>query len=89
MFKRGTGGKITDFDGDRLRARLFLSRYEIFATPTLLFLGPDGRPLAEPIVGYNDPSSYRALLTDRLSRAQTALEAGSNRAMPAVAAVRP
>jgi thioredoxin-related protein len=88
-FARDTGGKITDFDGDRVRSRLFLSRYDVFATPTLLFLGADGSPLAAPLVGYNDPSSYRSLLAERLHRARLALEDGTAPGTPAVAVARP
>ena len=36
-FHQNTGGKVTDFDGERIRSRVFLSRYQVFATPTLLF----------------------------------------------------
>lgn len=76
IYDKGTCGKITDFDGERLRARLFTSRYDIFATPTLLFLAPDGKVLADPLVGYNDAASYLALVSGRLKHAQLALEAG-------------
>ncbi|MEA3273921.1 MAG: thioredoxin fold domain-containing protein [Pseudomonadota bacterium] len=88
-FDRESRGKITDFDGERLRARLFLSRYEIFATPTLLFLGPDGETLAPPLVGYNDPESYRELVGERLSLAQDAMLVASDRQSPVLATTAP
>jgi thioredoxin-related protein len=85
-FHRDTGGKINDFDGERLRARLFLSRYGIFATPTLLFLDAEGRPLAPALVGYSEAQAYRQLVAARLSRAQATLDAGAEERTRAVLA---
>jgi len=68
------GGKIVDFDGEKVRARLFLRRYEVFATPTLLFLDKDGRPLHEPLVGFNGRDNYLPLLTSALTQSRAALE---------------
>lgn len=67
------GGKITDFDGERVRSRIFLSRYGVFAVPTLLFLDAEGKPLIEPLVGYNTPETYRQLLSERLARVREKL----------------
>ena len=53
-----TGGKMTDFDGELIRSRLFKKRYQIFATPTLLILDSSGRLLARPLVGYNSKNEY-------------------------------
>lgn len=82
-YHESTGGKITDFDGRRLRSRIFISRYGVFATPTLLFLDADGRPLTDALVGYNDAMNYRHLLTGRLDQAQLALETGNDGNKPA------
>jgi len=84
---RDTGGKVTDFDGERVRSRIFLSRYEVFATPTVLFLDPDGEPLAAPLVGYSDPDEYRQLLSDRLEQSRLVLAEREKRAAPALADV--
>lgn len=73
-FPNDTGGKITDFDGERVRSRMFLSRYEVFATPTVLFLDPSGDQLADPIVGYNEEDLYRSIVAERLSEARFALD---------------
>ena len=86
--QRETGGKITDFDGERLRARLFLARYDIFATPTVLFLDSQGGSLAPPVVGYNDAEAYLQIFTSRLKQAQVALSANNvepHRALASVA----
>ena len=62
-----SGGKLVDFDGERVRARIFVGRYQVFATPTLLFLGPDGIPLRAPLVGFNGKDAYGPLLDQALS----------------------
>lgn len=72
---RDAGGKLTDFDGERVRSRVFLARYQIFATPTLLFLDADGNALVEPLVGYSAPDNYRELLSERLTMARQKLVA--------------
>jgi thioredoxin-related protein len=68
-----TGGKLIDFDGEKVRARLFLSRYEVFATPTVLFLDHHGKPLREPLIGFNDAEQYQALLEQALRESHLAL----------------
>jgi len=73
---RDEGGKVIDFDGERVRSRLFLARYEIFATPTLLLLSPEGELLASPIVGFNGPQAYGDLVAKRLKGAQHNLASG-------------
>jgi len=73
---RDEGGKVIDFDGERIRTRLFLARYEIFATPTLLLLSPEGELLAPPIVGFNGPQAYGELITKRVKSAQRNLASG-------------
>jgi thioredoxin-related protein len=82
---REAGGKVRDFDGERVRARLFLGRYEVFAAPTLLFLDPQGRTLAPALVGYGDLESYRGLLTERLRRAQAVMQVLNPDPRPALA----
>ena len=73
---REEGGKVTDFDGERIRTRLFLNRYEIFATPTLLFLSPEGEMLAPALVGFNGAQSYGDLVTKRVKHASVNLASG-------------
>lgn len=74
VFDINTGGKLTDFDGERIRSRQFKRRYGIFATPTLLILDPQGHPLTEPLVGYNSAEEYRELLHTSLVASFEALE---------------
>jgi thioredoxin-related protein len=73
---REEGGKVTDFDGERIRTQVFLARYGVFATPTLLFLSPSGEVLAPALVGYNGAASYDDLVTKRLNQAHHNLVSG-------------
>lgn len=57
-----SGGKMTDFDGELIRSRQFKQRYHVFATPTLLILDSAGRPLRDPIVGYDSKDQYQSRL---------------------------
>ena len=50
------------------------SSYGIFATPTLLIIDAEGRPLTDPIVGYNSASEYKELLNASLVTSYKALE---------------
>ena len=68
------GGKMTDFDGIPIRSRLFSSRYDIFATPTLTFLDSHGTVLTAPIVGYDNPYSYKFRLQKALANSRIVLE---------------
>ncbi len=68
------GGKITDFNGERIRSRQFKRRYGIFATPTLLILDAEGKLLSSPLVGYNSSSEYRELLQNHLVTSYKALK---------------
>ena len=63
-----TGGKLLDFDGERIRARIFLGRYNIFASPTLLFLDAAGHALHKPLIGYNGRDEYSSLLLEALDK---------------------
>ena len=69
-------GKVTDFDGERIRTRLFLARYGIFATPTLLLLSPEGEMLAPALVGFNGAQKYGDLVAKRMNRAHANLASG-------------
>ncbi len=72
-----TGGKLVDFDGEKVRARVFLRRYGVFATPTLLILNTDGVALHNPLVGYKDAEAYYSLL-DQALRQSAGLQFGNS-----------
>jgi thioredoxin-related protein len=82
---RDSVGKLTDFDGERVRTRVFLSRYEVFATPTLLFLSPSGETLAPALVGYSGSGDYPQMVSKRLASATEALGSGDRMAHAALA----
>ena len=52
------GGKIRDFNGEKIRTRIFVNRYGIYATPTLMLVDNRGNPLGTPIVGFNNREDY-------------------------------
>ncbi|MCW8891443.1 MAG: thioredoxin fold domain-containing protein [Sedimenticola sp.] len=68
-YKINRAGKVVDFDGLNVRSRVFVSRYQIFATPTVLFLDPKGEIIGEPIVGFNNAEEYRTLLNNAINKA--------------------
>jgi len=72
-FNIDEGGKITDFDGERVRTRIFVDRYAIYATPTVVLVNYRGQLLTEPIVGFNGADSYTSFLDDAISSAVMSL----------------
>ena len=56
------GGKIRDFDGEKIRTGIFVSRYGVYATPTLMLVDQQGRSIGEPIVGFNNREDYAPYL---------------------------
>jgi hypothetical protein len=48
-----TDSTLLDLDGSKISAASLADRYSTNVTPTLLFLGPDGKELTDRIVGIN------------------------------------
>ena len=69
------GGKVNDFDGERVRAAYFVRRYEVFATPTIVIVDHQGEPLVEPLVGFNGAEQYGDLFDAALADALALLRA--------------
>jgi thioredoxin-related protein len=65
---------LRDFDGKRLTHDTLARRYRARFAPTVLFLGPTGEPLAEPLVGYQSEDFYGAYFEERLAQARQKLE---------------
>lgn len=63
-----TTGKLVDFNGEKVRSGVFVRRYAVHVTPTLLLLDAAGRALHEPLVGYKDPDAYYTRLQEALIR---------------------
>lgn len=64
----GSGGKVGDFDGEKIRTRIFVSRYDVYATPTLMLVDHQGRLLGTPIVGFNNREDYAPYLADLIEK---------------------
>nr|WP_316641294.1 hypothetical protein [uncultured Roseateles sp.] len=64
---------LTDFDGQRRSQDAVLRRLGARFAPSVLFLGPKGRALAEPLVGALLPDFYAAYLDERLAIARKTL----------------
>jgi thioredoxin-related protein len=63
---------LTGFDGKATTAAAWTKTWKASFTPTVLFLGPEGQKLAEPLVGVAVPDFYGAYLDERLALARTA-----------------
>ncbi len=60
------GGKIRDFDGKMIDSDDFAERYNVFVTPTLVFLGYQGQQLAETIIGVNTLELFAGRVDDAI-----------------------
>lgn len=58
----GARAEVVGFDGNREAVEALAERYDVFVTPTVVFIGPDGNPLAEKLVGYSSPDFYGSYL---------------------------
>lgn len=52
------GSNVRDFKGKLLTSSAFAHGYNVYLTPTLLFLDPDGNELTERIVGIQTPEMF-------------------------------
>lgn len=68
------GVMVEDFEGEIRPARRIADQYRVDMTPTLLFLGPDGKELAERIVGLLTPDFYGGYIDRGIDSANAALE---------------
>jgi len=70
---------IVGFDGAAGSGWSIAEGYEALFTPTVLLVGPDGRELADRIVGLNTPEMYGWYLDREIDRAAAALGGGGGR----------
>lgn len=66
---------LVGFDGKATTAAAQTRAWKATFTPTVLFLGPQGQKLAEPLVGAAIPDFYGAYLDERLVLARRAVVA--------------
>lgn len=67
-----TVSELADASGQRQPIAALLRQLNVRFFPTVLFLGPDGRALAEPLLGADQSGFYGAYLDARLQQAQAA-----------------
>ena len=64
---------VRDFDGRMVTHDALVQRWRVSIAPTLLFLGPGGREVAERMEGAYQPDFYGPYLEDRIEKAQSAI----------------
>lgn len=67
-------GNLQDFDGQMTTPAALATVWKARFTPTVLFFGPDGRELAERLVGVAVPDFYGEYLEARLTEARNKLK---------------
>ena len=67
--------ELRGFDGYKLDVSIIASDYVITTTPTMLFLGPDGKELTKRIVGINTPELFSFYVDKAIDKATTKLKA--------------
>lgn len=71
---RDRTSNLQGFDGENITPAEQARRWKARFAPTVLFLGPDGRELAERLVGVAVPDFYGEYLDARLATARKALK---------------
>ena len=71
--------EVRSFDGELVKSDALAERYGVSVVPTVLFLGPDGRELHEPMVGINVVEMYGYYLDKAIDEAALALGVGGDR----------
>lgn len=64
----------TDFDGQQLNADALAQRYNVFVTPTVVFVNDKGEEIAERLVGINTVDYYGAYLDQSIDAALSHME---------------
>jgi thioredoxin-related protein len=63
------GETVVDFQGRKRTAIDFMHDYQVYVTPTLLFLGMDGRELEKQMTGINTVEMYWYYLSESIRAA--------------------
>lgn len=64
----GVYHEMLNYDGKHSNHQLLADRYDISLTPTIAFVGPDGEPLAKPIVGILTMDFYHYYFEEALGK---------------------
>ncbi|MCK4744014.1 MAG: thioredoxin family protein [Sulfuriflexus sp.] len=67
---------IRDFDGTKIDPESFAERYNIYLTPTLAFIDPNGKELAPPLVGMTTIDFYGGYLDEAITNSLVQLRGG-------------
>ncbi|MCP3868299.1 MAG: thioredoxin fold domain-containing protein [Gammaproteobacteria bacterium] len=68
-----SGAELKDFQGRAVERRQFAHGYNVYLTPTLLFLDSKGRELTKRMVGINTPEMYFYYVDESIKAAINAL----------------
>ncbi len=60
------GTELHDFNGNRITADTLSQHYDVYVTPTMLFLDSDGRELSERILGINTVEMFGGLVDEAI-----------------------
>jgi thioredoxin-related protein len=71
----GSGDTITDFSGNKVAADSFMTRHGVYVTPTILFLGPEGKELARRLIGINTVEMFGGDVDNAIDYSLRALKA--------------
>ncbi|HEX9195953.1 MAG TPA: thioredoxin fold domain-containing protein [Azonexus sp.] len=66
---------MTDFRGKKTTQASFASAEKISLVPVVAFYGPNGKALADPLVGAGLPDFYQSYLEDAIAKSTAALKA--------------
>lgn len=66
---------LTDFRGKKTTQASFASAEKINLVPVVAFYGPNGKALADPLVGAGLPDFYQSYLEDAIAKSTVALKA--------------
>jgi len=70
---------LYDYNGKEILPEEFLLKYNIMATPTILFLDKNGKEIAKRITGYRTPDLYWYYLDASVDKAVEVLRKGTLR----------
>lgn len=68
-------GTLRDFQGGAVDAGSFATQHDVFVTPTMLFVDPQGRELAPRLVGINTVEMFAGLVDAAIDQARSKLKA--------------
>lgn len=66
---------MTDFRGKKTTQASFASAEKISLVPVVAFYGPNGKAMADPLVGAGLPDFYQSYLEDAIAKSTAALKA--------------